>query len=458
MPETAAVRPNALRLKLSRAPEERLPRRQGLIRADPATVGFAGLLGLALLAAAFFALLLLLTPQTASAQAAPAAAEASLPLDEVLRLYRELDAARDSLDRDPEAQPPVDAVVDRLDLRGRVLDEALEITASVQLTVLAEERWVRLPLLRLGPRTVLGDLPESLPVALVLENGELVALAKRPEGGARQLRFEIPFLERAEAGGAPGSALTATVRTAGATLHRLTLELDEALFRLESGGLRRQGERYHLVPENGAYRVSWRRVEGRTPSAATVAERPPLEPVITAAHLSTVSTLEGEIHHRLRYDLLFEGSRELTLTLPEGARLAKVFVNGRKVPFELEGRELTVVASPERAGDRRGRIELSLRPQREEYHLSGEMRIALPAASWPVDHFYARLHLPAVFEYRWAGGSLAPAEGVPQPEFSESLPTPGDRLTFEQPLVQGSHPTVRVAYDIDLEGQIFGAP
>ncbi|MEO1368450.1 MAG: hypothetical protein AAFX50_14850, partial [Acidobacteriota bacterium] len=104
---------------------------------------------------------------------------------------------------------------------------------------------------------------------------------------------------------------------------------------------------------------------------------------------------------------------------------------------------------------RLGRVELSLRPAPAAYHLSGELLFTLPQASWPINHFYARLHLPSVFDYRWSGGSLAPADGAPVAEFTETLPSPGDELVFHQPLVHGSRPTVRVAYDIELEGQIF---
>ncbi|MEM1179917.1 MAG: hypothetical protein AAGM22_16355 [Acidobacteriota bacterium] len=382
-------------------------------------------------------------------------ARASMPLDDVLELYRERDTAvakARELERTP--RPPVDAVLDRAELRGRLLDDALEITAKLRLTVLAEGRWVKLPLLRLGPGTQLGELPGNVRgAALTLEDGELIAVAKKAAGDPVSFSFELSWLERATL---DGEIRRARITTGPATLRSLRVDVEESLFRLEGGNVQRESEDFRVFPGDRGFDVRWRRLRPKT--AKRVVERPPVEPVVTQAHLSTVATLEGEVHHRLRYDLRFEGTRDLTVELPPGLRLERVYVHERSVPFELDGATLRLQLEPARAGDRLGRVELSLRPNRAAYHLSGELLFSLPKASWPINHFYARLHLPSVFDYRWSGGSMAPTDAAPAADFTEALPAPGDELVFHQPLVHGSGPTVRISYDIDLEGQIFAGP
>ncbi|MEO1087058.1 MAG: hypothetical protein AAFY88_22710 [Acidobacteriota bacterium] len=391
--------------------------------------------------------------QEAAPVADAAGARATLPLDEVLQLYRERDAAvAEAKKKPPVAEPPVAAVLDRVELRGRLLDDALELTATVRLTLLAEGRWVKLPLIELGPRTQLGRLPSNIHgAALTLEDNSLVAVAKKTADDPVSFSFELSWLERAAL---DGDIRRARIATGPATLRSLRVKVDESLFRLTGGNVQRESEDFRIFPgADGGFDVRWRRL--RPKATAPVASRPPVEPVVTYAHLSTVATLEGEVHHRLRYDLRFEGKRELAVELPPGLRLERVYVHERSVPFKLDGDTLRLELEPARAGDRLGRVELTLRPAPSAYHLSGELLFSLPQASWPINHFYARLHLPAVFDYRWSGGSLAPTEEAPTAEFTETLPSPGDELIFHQPLVHGSRPTVRIDYDIELEGQIF---
>ncbi|MEO1369635.1 MAG: hypothetical protein AAFX50_20845, partial [Acidobacteriota bacterium] len=243
----------------------------------------------------------------------PAAARASLPLEDVLELYRERDAAVATSERAQPVQPPVDAVLDRVELRGRLLDDALELTAKVRLTLLAEDRWVKLPLLDLGPGTQLGQLPATIRgAALTVEGDTLVAIAKKGGGDPVSFSFELSWLERATL---DGEGRRARIVTGPATLRSLRVDVDESLFRLDGGNVQRESEDFRIFPApDGGFDVRWRRL--RPKADAKVVSRPPVEPVVTRAHLSTVATLEGEVHHRLRYDLRFEGKRELVVELP----------------------------------------------------------------------------------------------------------------------------------------------
>ena len=95
---------------------------------------------------------------------APGRAEATLPLAEILRLHKERDAAVEAGDetrREKQAAaPPVDGVVDGLALRGRIVDQGLELEAVVEVTVLAPDGWVRLPILEVGSDVLIASLSE----------------------------------------------------------------------------------------------------------------------------------------------------------------------------------------------------------------------------------------------------------------------------------------------------------
>ena len=383
----------------------------------------------------------------------PAVASASLPLVEVLRLHRERDEA---LEQRRQQAPPMAGAVDLLAFRGRVLDDALEIRAKVQATVFEDPRyeeqpWVELPLLEMGPQILLDAVPSGRGFSLAVVDDRLVLLARQ----AGSWSFELSFLARAES---LGDRRRVLIRPAPSTASVLKLEVDDGHFRLlEADGVP-EADGFRLFARQDRFEVVWRRLKSAPSVAEVDLTRPPIEAVVEKAQLSTVSTLEGEIHHRLLYDLRFEGQRTWEAQIPDGTDLHKVFVNGRSIPFELEANVLRLTVEPVRAGDRHGSVELVMRPPRESYHLSGELVLTLPSVSWPINHVYARLHLPEVFTYRWSGGSLAPAEAVPKAELTYVLPTPGDELLFHQTLVHGSSPTLRVEYDIELEGQFFIGP
>lgn len=387
------------------------------------------------------------------------AAKASLPLAEILRLHKERDAAvaekkaleKETKEKQAEASaPPVDGTLDSLVFRGRVLDQGLELQATVDLTIFETDRWVELPILQLGPDVMIGSLPEIADCSVAVIDDQLTVLSRKP--GRRTL--QVRFLIRADV---QGERRKAVLRPAPATVLTFDLDVDDNHFRLiDADGMARQ-KGFRFFPRNGRFDVTWQLRQERPEVKAEVEPPPASEPIIAQAHLSTVSTLEGELHHRLLYDLKLDGRQELEIGLPAGTELRKIFVNRRSTAFEIDEEAGTVRLPVEaaQAGDRYGTLELLLSSPKQTYHLSGELTVHLPSVSWPIHNFFARLSLPSVFTYRWSGGSLSPTDNVPEVRMTYDMPTPGDQMLFHQPFVQGSQPVVRVAYDIELEGQYF---
>jgi len=180
--------------------------------------------------------------------------------------------------------------------------------------------------------------------------------------------------------------------------------------------------------------------------------------VISAAHASVVTTLEGKAIVRLRYELRFEGTRPIVFQVPEGYAAERVYLNGVAQQVKRNDAGVVVDAAPGRAGDRTGVVELVLEADRGGFNLSGDLFFELPRASWPTNELYVWLDLPEVFNYTWTGGSLSRLEGeAPDVDFTYQIPTPGKRLEFHQFLISKSSPTLRVGYAIDLTGSYFGA-
>jgi hypothetical protein len=393
-------------------------------------------------------------PPTLRAEETPAAtaARASLPLEEVLRLVRENERARE-----PRPAPaPLAAAVSRLVLSGRLLEDAVDLSAHIELAVLAEDTWVRVPLLKLAPEVHLSSLPVVEGGELLADGGTLSFLTRTPGRHS----FELGLLVQARP---EGAARLAELGVAGAALTRLDLQWDEGLFRLLGDGDRRGAEGASLFPLGERFRVRWAPRAPRAPAQAeeAPAERPPVESVITAAHASSVTTLEGRRITRVQYALRFEGRQPLSFRLPAGTTVEKVYLNGASAPFRLEGEELMLEVAPPRVGDQSGRLELVLVDQPGAFHLSGRLSLSLPAASWQLDELQVSLHLPPVFDYAWAGGSLAlddSGAAGEEVEWAHRLPTPGKQLRFRQSLV-GSAPDVSVRYTVALEGQYYrGGP
>jgi hypothetical protein len=83
------------------------------------------------------------------------------------------------------------------------------------------------------------------------------------------------------------------------------------------------------------------------------------------------------------------------------------------------------------------------------------MHFDLPAVSWPTHELFFTVNLPGVFDYTWAGGSLAPSDEAPKARYSYRVPLPGEPLHFHQYLIDQSAPDLDLDYEVDLDGSYF---
>src|SRR5262245_60160377 len=157
-------------------------------------------------------------------------ARATLPLEELLALRRELDERR----RQPDpAPPPVAATLDSVELSGRLVEESLELGTKVAVTVL-RKGWVSVPLLRLAPGLQVTSRPALEGATLAVKDGWLALVTEQP--GC--YRFELGLQARApEAAGAHRLEL----EPAQATVAALHVQYDERLYRVE-GSLARESD------------------------------------------------------------------------------------------------------------------------------------------------------------------------------------------------------------------------
>ena len=133
----------------------------------------------------------------------------------------------------------------------------------------------------------------------------------------------------------------------------------------------------------------------------------------------------------------------------------RVLLNGAPVPYAVADDVVRLTAVPARSGAESARLGVMVRGVKLELHLSGRLEFVLPMVSWETHVLLVALHLPAVFDYSWVAGSLAPDETSGDAEPSHDLPMPGKVLRFRQELISSS-PDVAVSYAVDLKGQHFG--
>lgn len=389
------------------------------------------------------ALLLAAAPAAGDGPGRPSpGASATLPLADLLELHDQAQEERPTPER-----PPFSSSVAQAALTGRLLERALDVTADFTVAVLADG-WVRVPLLRLDPSVHLQSVvaPDG---ATVLVDGDALVLVTRTPG---RHAVQVSLLKTARS---EGRARRVELGLYPAAVAAMRVRFDAEMFRLiSSGALRAAGEQV-FYPEGGRFALAWEARRGTAAPPPGATERRPVEPAVTAAHASVVCTLDGLQLTRVVYQLRLQGAQPISLTLPPGATLARVLLNGAPAAAAASGGVLRLTAVPARSGDESARLEVVLRGARVEFHLSGRLEFAFPAVSWNTHVLSVALHLPAVFDYAWAAGSLAPAEASPEASPSPDLPLPGRVLHFRQELISSS-PDVAVSYAVDLKGQYFG--
>lgn len=388
--------------------------------------------------------LVLAAPARGAQVPTPPAGSATLSLEEVLKLYRERARAPD-----PEAdRPPIDAVVQRLDLEGRILEDALTVRAAVRVEVLSDERWVSVPLLAVDDKTLLDDVPSIDGAALAVVDGALHLVSRRKG------RFEFEVGLSSQASG-EGPLRSASIGFPGATLARCRLGYDPALFELDGKSGDVQGDVVNVKPRGNRFEVKWRHRAAQLRPGTPAQAAPEAEPVIPTAHASVVSTLEGEHILRVAYRLRFTGRKPIAFELPDGHTLIRAYLNGRPVTVDGERRELAFDVFAARAGQAGGEVELVLAASDRGYLLSGRLPLELPRPSWRTNELYLSAHLPAVFDYAWTSGTLSPVDRSPEVSYVYEIPTPGKRLHFRQFLVHRSTPALTLEYAVSLDGHYF---
>lgn len=343
-----------------------------------------------------------------------------------------LNEARALLSTKDEPAAPISAAVTSQRLEGRVTGESLEVNAVFQVTVLDGARWSRLSLMKLDEGVTLLDATAGDGILTTAQQNQVVFVSKQP--GTYTLELKL------------------SVRGEGAPVHvaRLTRGDDarEGVMHVETAAAEQSLEQGpDVLSSSGQWTVKWK---GRTQAQVATVARPPMEPVISAARASVVSTVEGRARMTVEYRLGLDREQSLALKLPNDWTLTRVNVNA--VPREVpQGREIALKAAPQTAGGRDGLVELTLERDFGVFHLSGKLNLSLPGASWPTSQVDASVHLPNVFEYRRLGGSLEPTDS----NQSTNQALPGKALHFRQHLVASAGPTLELSYSVDLTNRYF---
>ena len=369
---------------------------------------------------------------------------ATLPFNEVLELYRHQDRTRQV-----EKQiPPVDAILERLEINGRILNHALTATASIYIEVLADKRWVSAPIMDLGVNTVIEEMPNIKGGALVIVEGQLRLVTKHKG----HFKFDVGMSSTALV---KGDTRSVSIALASATLARCKIGFDPSIFKLTGDVRERKGDVATLNVRDNRCNISWQhRNEYIAPSEIT-ASAPEAEPVIPTAHASIVSTLEGEHILRIAYHLRFTGRKPIKFKLPKGHVLLKAYLNGRPIAASAEQGHINLEVFAARAGQAGGELELVLAATDRDYLLSGNLPLALPQPSWRTNALHLSAHLPAAFDYTWTSGTLSPVKKSPNIKFVYDIPEPGKALHFRQFLVHRSTPSLTLEYAVSLEGHYF---
>jgi hypothetical protein len=369
---------------------------------------------------------------------------ATLPLAEILKLHQQLEQTKK-----PEPKPvPIGATINKIELSGRLLSEAIDFSAQFDVSVIADGDWVRLPLIRKDANIHISEIPSIQECYFVIENNQLVFITNV----AGQYSFELSFIMKAKLKKIQRHLELAYFK---AVLATLKVKFDKGMFRLLNKNTVQEADGYLILPRENKFIIDWQQQKlkkEQTPSA--VVARQPVESIITSAHGSIVSILDGRRITRLLYQLRFEGQKEISFSIPKNSTLKKVFLNNRAIDFTIADNQLALKVSPGRAGDESARLELVLLEEQGEYYLSGQLDFVFPKASWDINNYYVKMHLPPVYNYTWAGGSLAETQDNQIVEYSSSMPTPGKQMLFQQELVSRA-PSLRINYSVDLTDNYY---
>ena len=371
-------------------------------------------------------------------------ATATLPLEAVLKLHQK---NREDAQRQQD-KPPVAASITSLQFDGRLLDRALSVKVAARVSVL-DDAWVSVKLLAIDAAMKVSSIPTLDGGDLTIRDGWLTFVTRRTGNHLVELEFLLQAKRK-------GKRATVRFEHGAAAMSRLQLRYDPHLFRVQPAGGIQRADGLQLYPQGRSYQLSWDQLKpSRSVKAARKElQRPPTEPVIVEANASAVATLDGRRITRVLYRLRFEGKQNLKLTIPQGQKLTKVFLNGARQPAQVDHGQLELQVTPARAGGQETTLELVLLKKQQPYALSGRLDYRLPRASWGINDLFVTLHLPPVFTYKWTGGSLAEVPEVAEADYSYDIPTPGRKVHLHQQLVfEAAH--TQLSYTADLKGNYY---
>jgi hypothetical protein len=369
---------------------------------------------------------------------------ATLPLQELLKLYQETDQAKEK----PKKSPPIKAAITSIQLEGHLLEDAVDITAHLEVVVLDEGEWVSVPLLDIDKTISISSIPD-IENAVIARTPKKLLLITQNSG---KYSFAISFIKRAVK---TERGRKADIIFNNASKTDLILRFDDDLFRILGENLLFKADHVVVYPVDNVLTLYWEQKQRGMTRRDYAEKRPPVESMINKAHASSVSTLEGRLISRVLYDLQFEGAKTISFEIPESSVLEKIYLNGRAVPFKIENKKVNLQVVPARAGDLSGTIELVLTQVYGNYHLAGSLSFNVPKSSWPIHEMYLDLYLPDVFTFKRNSGSFEPIEESPESAFTYHIPLPGKRYSFHQYLITSAVPTLIMDYSIDLNKKYF---
>lgn len=364
--------------------------------------------------------------------AAAPSGTATVPLNELVELLQPVSSAG-----------PSSAAVTSASLVGRPGEAGLWLELAVTLRVLGEAP-VDVPLLDVGPDTVVESLPDHASVVIVVRDGVVRARCQ----GAGSVSVSVKLLVR---GARQGRRVAVTFGASAAMPPTpLKLDVDDGLFELPGAQVVREWGGYVLFADRGRYQVAWASKQDAKVGPATI-QRAPVEPLVREATSRWVTTLEGRATHDVKLTLQLDRPGSMRVETPPGQRLVRARVNGVPVAIGDDLRDVTLEVAPVSLGAAEGTVELAYTHELGVFHLSGQLDLSGPKVSWPISKWTTDTVLPKVFRYVRLGGSMESVGSETEAEGG----LPGRALRFSQHLISASGPAVSLGYSVDLTGSYF---
>jgi hypothetical protein len=382
-----------------------------------------------------------------SAEESNSSSTATLPLEDILHLYQRIE----DLKKPSEEEVPVKALIQSIELKGQLLEHAIDIQAAIQVKVMADNTWTSIPLFTIDRDTHISGLPDLNQGTLVHMDDTLSLLTEKKG----TYSFTISFIKRARTSGAKNNVQLLFEKASRSVL---ALKYDTTYVAINKNTIQTiTPDGVIIYPDNNIYTIEWKNIERAENKKATesIEKKPEIKSMIKIAHASLISTLEGKTIFRILYELHFTGEKTISFFIPNIYTLEKVYINKRQHFFTMNDDKLTLHVNPKRTGDQCGDVELIVSYNQGNYLLSGRIEVSLPQTTWPIHEMYFTSHLPEVFDYTYRGGSLKLVDSCPPADYTYHIPLPGKKLYYHQYLISSSYPSVTLDYTINLDGNYF---